>query len=73
MTTRTRHGTRVRIICKLPSFQCNGQETPYVRIENIDERSVTRWNTVDVRLDILIESKPGEIDDIVKSLDSRDV
>jgi len=66
MTIRTKAGTLVRIIRKLPSFQCNGQETPYVRIENIDERSVTRWNTVDVRLDILIESKPGEIAEAMK-------
>ena len=66
MTTRTRHGTRVRIICKLPSFQCNGQEVEQVEIENIDERSVTQWNTVDVRLDILIESKPGEIAEAMK-------
>ena len=66
MTTRTRHGTRVRIIRKLPSFQCNGQEIERVEVENIDKRSVTRWNTVDVNRDALIESKPGEIAEAMK-------
>ena len=73
MTTHTRHGTRVRIIRKLPSFQCNGQEVERVEVENIDGKSVTEGYVTDVNLHELIESKPGEIDDIVKSLDSRDV
>ena len=54
MTTRTRYGTKVRIIRKLPPFRCNGQEVEQVEVENIDERSVMYGAVTVVRLDVLV-------------------
>ena len=61
MTIRTKAGTLVRIIRKLPPFRCNGQEIERVEVENIDGKSVTEGYVTDVNLYELIESKPGEI------------
>ena len=61
MTIRTRHGTLVRIIRKLPTFISNGQETERVEVEIIDARSKMCGSVTDVRLDVLRESRDGEI------------
>jgi len=68
MIIRTRHGTAVRIIRKLPPLRCSGQEIERVEIENIDERSVTRGNIVDVNLYELTEGWPGEIEERMKEV-----
>ena len=60
MTTCTRHGTRVRIIADLPPFRCDGKDTPYVRIENIDPRSVTYGMVTDVPREMVVEDKKGQ-------------
>ena len=48
---------------KLPPFRCSGQEIERVEIENIDERSVTRGNIVDINLYELTEGWAGEIEE----------
>ena len=68
MTIRTKAGTAVRIIRKLPPFRCSGQEIERVEIENIDERSVTQGYVTDVNLYELTEDWPGEIEKRMKEV-----
>jgi len=63
---KTRYGTAVRVIRKLPPLRCSGQEIERVEIENIDERSVTFGNVVDINLYELIEGRTGEIEERMK-------
>ena len=65
---RTKAGTLIRIIRKLPPFRCSGQEIGRVETENIDERSVTRGNIVDINLYELTEGWAGEIAEVVKEV-----
>jgi len=65
---RTRYGTAVRIIRKLPPFRCSGQEIGRVETENIDERSVTFGNIVDINLYELTEGWAGEIEKRMKEV-----
>ena len=62
---RTKAGTAVRIIRKLPPFRCSGQEIERVEIENIDKRSVTFGNITDINLYELTEGRMGEIEEAV--------
>jgi len=57
MTIRTKAGTLVRIIRKLPPFRCNGQEVECVEVENIDPKSVTCGMVTMVNRDVLVETK----------------